>query len=76
MAGDVTQVLKCLSRKHKALISNPGTAKKKKQNKTIKYLQTEFNNTLKSSYTMIKLVSFQGFNYCSTHKKNNKQYDI
>jgi hypothetical protein len=31
-----------------------------------KSLQTEFNNTLKILYTMIKLVPFQGYNSCKS----------
>jgi hypothetical protein len=36
-----------------------------------KYLQTKFNNTLKSSYTMMKLVSFQGCKDGSTYANQN-----
>jgi hypothetical protein len=36
------------------------------QKSSIKYLQTEFNNTFKESYAMIEFVSFQRFKDDST----------
>jgi hypothetical protein len=37
------------------------------QKSSVKYLQTEFKNTFKGSYTRIKFVSFQGYKESSTY---------